>query len=112
MSQSTGASAPKAPQSPEADKLRSTIELLDALSQEGFSEISAIASLALARMETPGCYHSLGDIAYALIAIKSKAEDIENCINAEAEGVGCNHIDQSHRQRMAAEYESQKGAGS
>jgi hypothetical protein len=112
MSQSTGAPAPEIPQSPEAIKLRNAIEVMDALSQEGFSEIAAIANLALARMEMPGCYHSLGDIAYALLAIKQKAENIENYVNAEAEDVGCNYTNPFHKRRLAAEYGSQEGAGS
>lgn len=73
-------------------KLHNTIELLDSLSQEGFSQIAAIAGLALAAMQTQAG-NDLEAIAYALQAIKSKARDIENCINAEAEQVGCNYKD-------------------
>jgi hypothetical protein len=60
-------------------------------------------------METPECYRGgLGDIAYALLAIKQKAENIESCINTEAEFVGCNYTNPFHDRRRAAEYGSQK----
>lgn len=77
------------------DQLRDAIQSMDGLSQEGFSEISSIARLALFRLETPDGHRHMDIIAHALRAIHGKAETIKNCINCEAEHVGCNHIDQA-----------------
>lgn len=86
----------------EVDKLCNKINLMDCLSQDGFSEISSIAKLALSRLETPDGYNRIDDIANALDAIWKKADDIENCINSEAEEVGCNYTDEAQRRRWEA----------
>lgn len=88
----------------EVQKLRNAIELMDSLSQSGFSEIAAIAKLALKSLETPDGYRHLDNIVHALKAIWGKADDIQNCINGEAEEVGCNYIDEDERRRMAAHH--------
>ena len=75
------------------EKLRETIESIDSLSQSGFSEIAAIADLALTALKTPDGYRHPQNIAYALKVIRDKARDIENCINAVAEDVSCNYKD-------------------
>ncbi|MCO6427121.1 hypothetical protein [Nitrosomonas communis] len=84
-------------------KLRFTLFNIDALSQDGLSEISSISRLALASLETPEGYRHMDDIANALRAIWSKAEDIQGCINAQAEDVGCNYVDNAQSRRWAAE---------
>ncbi|AST27437.1 hypothetical protein [Ralstonia pseudosolanacearum] len=102
---------PEQTQTPHAEDtqdLRYTINTIDAMSQSGFSEIAAIAGLALSRLETPEGYLHLEDIAYALQAIRNKARDIENCINAEAESVGCNYKDAAQRRRFAAHRAAQE----
>jgi len=86
----------------DAQKLREAIQNIDAMSQGGFSEIAAIAGLALSRLETPEWLLRMEDIARALQAIRSKAQDIENCINAEAESVGGNHTDAAMVRRFEA----------
>jgi hypothetical protein len=86
----------------DTQKLREAIESMDAMSQSGFSEIAAFAGLALSRLETPEGWLNLEDIAYALQAIRSKAQDIENCINWEAEQVGCNYKDAAMCRRLDA----------
>ena len=73
-------------------KLRNTVEFIDALAQEGFSEICAIAKLALLALESPEGAGHIRSVAHALRAICGKAGDIENCINGEAEAVGCNYV--------------------
>lgn len=85
-----------------AKDLRDTINWMDCLSQEGFTDIIAVAKLALAYMETPDGHHHWENIAYALRTIWGKAEDIQNCINGEAESVGCNYTDESSRRRWDA----------
>lgn len=69
------------------------INTIDCLSQEGFSSIAAIASLALLAMETSPVGNT-ENIIQALRTIRGKARDIENCINYEAETVGCNYKEQ------------------
>lgn len=89
------------------EQLRSTITDMDAMAQGAFSEIASMASLALLALEQPGTYatngRGLDDVAAMLTAIKSKALDIENCINATAEGVGCNYVDDAQRRRWDAQ---------
>lgn len=74
-------------------KLRDAVELMDSFSQGGFEEISAIATLALIALETPAGHQNIESIARALMAIKSKAQDIQNIINCEAGNVGCASVD-------------------
>ena len=73
--------------------LRDAVEMMDAYSQSGFEEISAIATLALIALETPAGHKNIESIARALMAIKSKAQDIQNVINCEAGNVGCASVD-------------------
>ncbi len=94
MQQNTAAAA----QPQDQKKLRDTINLVDALAQEGFSQIRAIASVALRSLETPNSYQFTQDISDVLIAIKKIASDAEDCINQTAEEVGCDYVD-AHRQR-------------
>ena len=82
--------------------LRDTVEFMDSLAQDGFSEISAIAKLALAQLEHPDGYLHPEIIAQALRAIWGKADNIANCINSEAEQVGCNYVDPALTRRQAA----------
>ena len=90
----------------DADKIKSlqgAVNFMDCLAQGGFSEIKAIAKLALAHLEHPDGYHHPELIAHALNAIWGKAEQIENCINSEAELVGCNYVDEAERRRWDAQ---------
>jgi len=87
---------------PEVQKLRNAVEFMDCLSQDGFSEIASIARIALSSLETPNGYRNLDNIANALKAILGKADDIQNCINGEAEQVGCNYTDDARRRRWDA----------
>ncbi|ATE59099.1 hypothetical protein [Thauera sinica] len=83
-------------------RLQAAITDMDGFAQGGLSEISAIAKLALAAMETPDGYRHPEMIAQALSAIWGKAESIENCINTTAEKVGCNYRDPDAERRYAA----------
>lgn len=87
----------------EVDELRAAIDLMDNLSQDGLSEITAIAKLALLGLESPESYRHLDNIAHALKAIWSKANDTQDSINGEAERVGCNHVDKAERRRWDAQ---------
>lgn len=84
----------------ELQKLRNKITDMDGLSQEGCEQISSIARLALASLEMAIVNGNFDDIATALSMISQKAGEIENCINAEAEMVGCNHVNEFKRSRQ------------
>jgi hypothetical protein len=80
----------------QADSTRdlcNTIQFIDALSQEGFGQIAAIAGLLKTAIEKGIENDNLSskDLYTAVCAIRGKAQDIENCINSEAESVGCNY---------------------
>lgn len=93
------------------DLLTQAVEEIDGLSQAGFSEIASISRLALAAMENPKSCNNLDAFAHAFEAIAYKAEDIENCINATAERVGGNHVDEPQRRRWAAQRQVREGGG-
>lgn len=95
---------------PEVQSLRDAVETMDSLSQEGFAEIASIAKLALAALETPDGYRQMCNIVNAFKAIWGKADDIQNCINCAAEGVGCSYVDEAQNRRLAAQYQALKAA--
>lgn len=74
---------------------------IDSLSQQGFGQIAAIARLALVAMESPETCRHPEYLAHAFEVIWSIAEDVQNCINAQAEEVGCNYIDPAVSRRQA-----------
>lgn len=82
--------------------LRTAVQSIDSLSQAGFSEIATIAKFALAWLETPEGYRHTDNIAYALRAIWNTADDIQNCINVQADEVGCGHVDDAQQRRWEA----------
>lgn len=69
-------------------ELKDTIEFIDGLSQSELSEIISISRMASAYLKTLSVNNE--DIANALSVIRNKAECMMNCINAQAEEVGCN----------------------
>ena len=88
-------------------RLRAAVSDIDCLSQQGFGQIAAIARLALMSMEVPAAYRHPDVLATAMDAILNIAKDIQNCINAAAEDVGCNYIDSPERRRMAAKQQGE-----
>lgn len=89
-------------------KLKDAVEMMDGAAQDALSEIAAIAKLALASMENPATCDDSCTIAHVLGAIRSKALDAENCINAYAEEVGCHYVDQAQLRRWAAERQARE----
>lgn len=69
-------------------QLGNAINTMDCLSQDGFTTIASMARVALACLRSPDGQQRLNDISSVLMAIAAKAEDIQNCINVEAEGTG------------------------
>ena len=85
-------------------QLKVTVTTIDNLSQDGLSEISALAGMALKLMETEAAYLWPESIAQVLNAIKGRSEDLENLIGCEAERVGCNYIDEALARRREARF--------
>ena len=83
-------------------KLQAAITDMNALAQDGFSEIASIARLAAKSLETPEGYRNWDDVAHAFKTIWCEALEIKDYINNEAEGVGCNHVNAAERRRWAA----------
>lgn len=73
------------------ESLREAVHNMDAMSQEGFSEIKAIARLAMAALLTPEGQRDTEAMAGALQAIHNRAEMSESALNWEAEQVGCQY---------------------
>ncbi|VCU71916.1 hypothetical protein PIGHUM_04007 [Pigmentiphaga humi] len=87
--------------------LKEAIENMDGLSREGFGQIASIARLALYAMESPTTAHEIETYAVALETIWGTALRLENCINAEAEAVGCNCVDEAEQRRRHARKQRQ-----
>jgi hypothetical protein len=84
------------------ERLRITIKDMDAMSQEGFGHIEALAGVALMALETPDAYRFPELIAQTLEAISNIAQASMNMVNVSAEEVGCNWTEASKRRRMDA----------
>ena len=77
------------PDHPGIRDLRHAVELMDCLSQEGFGQIAAMARCAEAFVDqSPGAPQP-DTLRQVLRAIRGKADDIQNCINVQADEVGC-----------------------
>jgi len=93
-------------------KLQNCVEVMDSLSQEGFSEISAIATLALLAMESREINNNQSNIlAHAFQLIRLRANDVRDLITSEAEQYGCNSTREIFGKIIAAQSaESREGA--
>lgn len=80
--------------------LHKTVEVMDCLAQDGFDAITAIAKLALHRMESTN--FDMEIIAQALTIIWHKADDISNCISSEADSVGASSVNAAQQRRLEA----------
>jgi len=83
-------------------RLHNAITDIDALSQHAFSEIAAVADLALHWMESPIDYRRLDVIANALSSISCRAQNTLESIGYEAESVGCGYEDPDKKRRLDA----------
>ena len=88
--------------------LYGTIHDMDAMAQEGLSEIIAIAKLALAAMESPTNHPDMSSLARIFSGIWMKSEHLQSRIAGEARDVGCASEDEAALRRTKAFIESQK----
>lgn len=86
----------------DAQRLRNTIKSMDAMSQEGFGRIEALAKVALMALETPDAYRFEEMFAQVLETIASIAQTTMDASNLSAEGVGCDWTQHAADRRMAA----------
>lgn len=86
----------------ELKKLQNTVRDMDAMSQEAAGQISALAKMLLTNLQSIARPVDLELIATMLELIWSKAEILENDINASAESVGCEYVDEERRARTSA----------
>lgn len=98
------------------DRLRDTIKDMDAISQDGFSRIEALARITLLALETPDACRFIELIAQTLDTIATVAQTSMDAVNSGAEEVGCNWVMRAEQRRIEArrvaiEREAQ-GAGS
>lgn len=87
------------------EQLREAVNHIDNYAQSACGEIVSLCSLALLSMEQPATYANgcnMDVVAHVLQAIKNKAQDAQNGINATAEEVGCNYVDPAERRRWEA----------
>ena len=76
----------------EFNRLQKACNFMDRISQEGLSQISSVASLAMCRIERGLEYPwQIEELYNALRTIRYQAQDTENAINSEAENVGCHY---------------------
>lgn len=82
--------------------LRAAVVTMDAICNDGFGQIGAIARLALFALETPSGQINQEDIALGLNAIASLARDMAGAINGEAKAVDCAAEDERSHARLQA----------
>lgn len=93
---------------PTTAELCSAVETMDMFAHDAFEEISALVTLVLIALETPSGYKNIESIARALMAIKGKAQDIQNIINCEAGNVNCAYVDEAWSVRADAAQQHHK----
>ena len=85
-----------------ARQLSNALTQVDHLVQQGCAEISAIAQLALAWLETPKGHRHLDVVARALQSIRDSAETLADYAGTEAQAMGCGFEDAAEMRRAEA----------
>jgi len=86
----------------DVERLQRVIQNIEWQAQEAFSEIKAVARLALLALENPRTHQAPELIASALSAIWEKAEIAEDGITTEADSVGCTQVNTARLNRSTA----------
>ncbi len=87
---------------PDIEALKCTVEMVDSIAQDAFSRIKSLCAVTLLAMHQHDRPIALEDIAQILRQIEQASDEAENCINSEAESVGCNYEDKEWHRRIAA----------
>ena len=72
-------------------QLSNALTQVDHLVQQGCAEISSIAQLALAWLETPKGHRHMDVVARALQCIRDSAETLADYAGTEAQAMGCGY---------------------
>lgn len=86
----------------DAQRLSGAIKDMDAMSQEGFNRIEALARVALMALETPAAHRAPEMLAGVLEAIASTAQASRDAVACSAEDVGCRWVIRSELRRLEA----------
>ena len=81
--------------SKEVRELRIAVNSMDCAAHQAFSEIAAIAKLALHSLKTPDGGVSKRDMMHALRAIWNRADGASLDLSGMAFDVGCEYVDES-----------------
>ena len=83
-------------------QLSNALTQVDHLVQQGCAEISSIAQLALAWLETPKGHRHMDVVARALQSIRDSAETLADYAGTEAQAMGCGFEDAAEMRRAEA----------
>lgn len=83
-------------------QLSNALTQVDHLVQQGCAEISSIAQLALAWLETPKGHRRMDVVARALQSIRDSAETLADYAGTEAQAMGCGFEDAAEMRRAEA----------
>lgn len=88
----------------DAQRLRNTVKTMDAMAQEGFGGIEALARVALMALETPDAHRFPELIAGVLSTIAGIAQTTKDAAISCAEDVGCGwqEFERTELRRMGA----------
>lgn len=84
------------------ERMRDALNEIDTMSTHSFGGIRAMATCALAYMQTPDAYQHPDVLARIFGSIRAITDDAENYINATAGEFGCDHKDKEWLARMDA----------
>jgi len=87
---------------PDIEALRSTLRLVDNVSNDSFGRIKSLCAVALLAMEQHRKPVDMEHLARILVHIEVVCDDARNCINYEAETVGCDYKDEAWLRRIDA----------
>lgn len=94
----------------QAHKLATTLTEVDRFVQQGCAEVSALAQLALAWLESPEGCRQLEVVARALEAIRNSADSLAEYAGSEARAVNCDYEDPAELRRSDAARVAAKAA--
>lgn len=83
-------------------KLATTLTEVDRFVQQGCAEVSALAQLVLAWLESPEGCRQLEVVARALEAIRNSADSLAEYAGSEARAVNCDYEDPAELRRSDA----------
>ncbi|WP_066155826.1 hypothetical protein [Hydrogenophaga pseudoflava] len=98
---------------PNIDELRSTLALVDNISQDAFKRIKALCAVTLLAMEQRDHPLDMEHVAQVLTQIEQASDEAEGIINHTAENHGCQYEDERWVRRVNARraWRDQDGRG-